>query len=249
MARRKRIIEKKRKATEQPDEELQDVNEVQGGEDDVLVDLVHTTEEAQDFIEKHQGTIFGALVAVVLLVGGWLAYKNFYVQPKQEAALEQMWVAENQFAQDSFALAINNPGGGNLGFAEIADDYGVATASNAASYYTAVGYLNLGKYDDAIAYLNKVSGDGQLLPILKNGLLGDAYSEKGDLDSALGYYKKATSSDNEVMTPYYLRKLGMLNEKQGNKADAHAAYLRIRDNYPNTNYGREIEKYLSRTAQ
>ena len=129
MARRKRTIKKNKQ------EEVQD--------EEVLVDVMQVTEEAGDFMERNQNALFGGLVALVLLVGGWLAYKNFYVQPKQEAAIEQIWVAENQFAKDSFALAINNPGGSNLGFADIEKDFGVADASNAAAYYSAVGFMNL----------------------------------------------------------------------------------------------------------
>jgi len=237
MARRKRTIGKKNKP------------EGQNQEDEVLVDVMQVTEEAGDFIERNQTALFGGLVALVLLIGGWLAYKNFYVQPKQEAALENMWVAENKFAQDSFAVAINNPGGGNLGFSTIESDYGVAEASNAAAYYSAVGFMKLGDFKGAIAYLKDINEDGQLMPVLKNGLLGDAYSEEGDFDNALSYYKKAANGEsNEVLTPYYLEKYGMLNEKQGNKAEANKAYARIKNEFPNTISGRTAEKYISRTA-
>ena len=217
-------------------------------QEDVLVDVMQVSEEAGDFIERNQSIIFGALVALVVLVGGYLAYKNFYVQPKQQEALEQMWVAENQFAKDSFAVAINNPGGGNLGFAAIEKDFGVSDASNAAAYYSAVGFLNLGKFDEAILYLKDVDADGQLMPVLKNGLMGDAYSEKGEFDTALGYYEDAADGKpNEVLTPYYLYKYAMLSEKQGNKAAANAAYKRIKNEFPNTSQGREADKYIART--
>ena len=235
MARRKRTFNKEKNQAQQ--------------EDDVLVDVMQVTEGAGDFVERNQGLLFGGLVALVVLIGGYLAYNNFYVQDKQKTALESMWTAENQFAKDSFALAISNPGGGNIGFADIADNYGVADASNAAAYYTAVGYLNLGEYDAAIAYLKDLDADGQLLPILKNGLLGDAYSEKGEFDTALGYYEDAAdATGNEVLTPYYLYKLGMLNEKQGNKAAANKAYSRMKNDFPNSTQGRDADKYIRRTS-
>ncbi len=235
MARRKRTFNKEKNQEQQ--------------EDDVLVDVMQVTEGAGDFVERNQGLLFGGLVALVLLVGGYLAYKNFYVQDKQQTALENMWVAENQFARDSFSNAIANPGGGNLGFADIADDYGVADASNAAAYYTAVGYLNLGDYKTAITYLNDVDADGQLMPILKNGLLGDAYSEQQEFDKAIGYYEDAAeATPNEVLTPYYLYKLGMLNEKQGNKEAANKAYMRMKNDFPNSTQGREADKFIRRTS-
>lgn len=237
MARRKRTI-KSNKKNEQ----------VQSQEDDLIVDLGQVSGEAQDFIERNQNLLFGGLVALVVLIGGYLAYKNLYVADKQMAAVDEMWKAENQFAQDSFALALENPGVGT-GLVGIADDYGVTDASNAAAYYSAVGYLNLGQFDKAIEYLNDVDNDGQLMPVMKNGLLGDAHSEKGDFAQALSYYKKATTStSNDVLTPYYLKKLGMLNEKQGDASAANAAYSRIKADFPNATISREVDKYIARTS-
>ena len=52
---------------------------------------------------------------------------------------------------------------------------------------------------------------------MKHGTLGDAYSEKGEFSSALSQYEKAAKSDNESITPIYLMRLGMLQQKE-NKA-------------------------------
>lgn len=216
-------------------------NRKQQEADETLVDLV----EAKDFMERNQNTIFGVLVAAVVLIGGYFAYSNLVVAPKQDAAISEMWDAENKFAQDSFQTAITQ----SNGFAEIIDNYGSTDAANVANYNMAVSYLNLGKYDNAIKRLNSVSAGGEVLPIMKNGLLGDAYSEKQEFDKALSFYKKAANAENnDILSPYYLKKYGLLSLKQGDTASAKTAFERIKKEYPNSPDGRDIDKYLVRVS-
>ncbi|WP_282780189.1 tetratricopeptide repeat protein [Phaeodactylibacter xiamenensis] len=218
--------------------------------DETLVDIVEVRDQAQGFMDANQNYIFGGLVALVLIVGGFLAYKNFYQKPKQQEAVEQMFRAQQRFEQDSFALALTNPGGGYMGFLDVIDNYGGTDAGNMAKYYAGVSYLHLGKYEAALDYLKDYSPAGEVTPVMKHGALGDAYSELGDFDAAMKQYKKAVSAgDNEVLTPYYLKKIGMLHERNGNMADARASYERIKEEYPGSPVSRDIEKYIVRASQ
>lgn len=199
--------------------------------------------------EHYQHYILYALIGVAVLVGGWFAYKNFVVAPKQKEAVAAMWQAQMQFERDSFKLALENPGGGYDGFVTLADKFSGTPAGNTANYYAGICYLQTGDIDNAIKYLEDFSPEGTMLPITANGALGDCYSEKKDFDKALSYYKKAADAgDNEVLTPYYLKKMGMLYEYTGKAEDARAAYEKVRKNYPNSPDGREIEKYLYRVG-
>jgi tetratricopeptide (TPR) repeat protein len=90
-------------------------------------------------------------------------------------------------------------------------------------------------------------GKGELLSTMKYGILGDCYSEKQDFSKALSMYEKAISAgDNEILVPIYLKKLGMLSDKQGDKEGALKAFERIRRDYPNPASAdwRDIEKYI-----
>ncbi len=218
--------------------------------DETLVDIVEVRDQAQDFMEDNQKLIMGVLTAVVVLVGGYLLYKNFYQAPREQEAIEQMYQAQVQFERDSFALALTNPGGAYSGFLDIADNYGGTKAGNLANYYAGISYLNLGKFDAAIEYLEDFSADGEITPVMKNGALGDAYSETGDFSTALSYYNKAVSnSDNDLLSAYYLKKLGMLHEKQGDFAKAKEAYEKVKSEYPKSPYATDIDKYLIRVSQ
>jgi tetratricopeptide (TPR) repeat protein len=215
--------------------------------DETLVDIVEVRDQAQSFFDENQNLVFGALVVVVLLVGGFFAYRNFYQKPRQQEAVEQMFRAQQQFERDSFALALTNPGGGYMGFLDVIDSYKGTKAANAARYYTGVSYLNLGKYEAAIDYLKQYKANDDVTPITKYGAMGDAYSELQDFDQAMSFYKKAVKAgDNAAITPYYLKKMGMLHEKNGNFAEAKKAYEEIKEKYSDSSVGADIDKYIAR---
>jgi len=217
--------------------------------DDTLVDLVEVRDSASGMMQGNQFKILGVIGLLALLVGAFLAYKYLYQAPRNTSAMEQMYKAESQFKQDSFALALENPGGGFDGFLDIIDNYSGTDAANLSKYYAGICYLNLGRHEEAIEYLKSFSADGQITPVTKFGAMGDSYSELNDLDNALSSYRKAVSAgDNELLTPYYLKKVGMLLEKQGDGAGAVEAYKKIQDKYPNSTEGLDISKYITRMA-
>ena len=214
-------------------------------EDDILLDLTEVTGQAEDFFERNQKPIMGGAILLVLLVGGYFLYNNLYLKPRQTEAVEQMAEAEFQFARDSFALALANPGAGYPGFADIVKNYKGTDAANAALYYAGISSLNMGQYDAAISYLEDFDAEGELMPIMKQGTLGDAWSEKGELEKALGYYEKAVSTgNNELLTPYYLKKVALLSQKLGNTEKALQVWERIKTEYPNSKEAGEAPKYI-----
>lgn len=214
---------------------------------DTLVDIVEVTGKAQSIFDQYQKIIVWGGGALILLIAAFLAYKFIYQEPREKEAKEQMFQAEYQFARDSFALALTNPGGGYEGFLGIIEKYNGTSAANLANYYVGVSYLHLGKIDAAISYLQDFDPGGKVTPIMKLGLLGDAYSEKSDFARAISYYKQAGStSENEALSPYYLMKLGLLQENQGKSEDALKTYQQIKTKYPNSTEGKEVDKYITR---
>lgn len=215
-------------------------------QDEALIDIVEVSEQASGFVERNQKLIIGGVAAVLVIIGGYFAYKTFVLKPKQDEAITQMAQAQMQFQQDSFALALENPGAGYPGFLEIIDEYGITASGNTAKYYAGICYLNLGRFDDAIEYLNKYSAKDDLTKIMKFGALGDAHSEQGDYDKALSFYKKATTvNDNKFLVPYYLKKYALLANEQGKSAEALTAVERIKSEFPNSSEGLEADKYIA----
>lgn len=217
--------------------------------EETLVDLVEVKDSASDFLEDNQKTILGVLAALIILVGGYIFYNQFVQAPKERDAASQMVQAQAMFEKDSFALALTNPGGGFMGFLDIIDEFGGTAVANSAQYYAGVSYLQLGQYDAAIDYLSTFDPEGTVLAYTKFGTIGDAYAEKNDFGNALSNYQKAANAgDNEVLASYYLKKVGLLHEKQGQNGEAKAAFEKIKNNYPTSQEGTDIDKYIARVA-
>ncbi len=201
----------------------------------------------RNFFEENQKILSYVIIGVGLIAALYFAYKYLYIGPREKEAVNAMYKAEELFAKDSFAIALETPGGGFDGFLGIIDNYSGTKAANLASYYAGISYLNLGKYEDAIKYLNDYSAKDDVTSIMKSGALGDAYAESGDKDKALSFYKKAaTASENDMLAPYYLHKLAILYYSEGKTKEAAEQLEIIKSKYPDSGEYKEAEKLLAR---
>ncbi|MBK8519149.1 MAG: tetratricopeptide repeat protein [Saprospiraceae bacterium] len=220
---------------------------------DEIVDVVEVKGSqisAKNFLDNNQKLISYVILGIAILAAFYFAYKYLYIGPREKDALNSMYKAEEVFAKDSFALALENPGGGFDGFLGIIDNYSGTKAANLAHYYAGISYLNLGKYEDALSYLEDYSAKDDVTSIMKLGALGDAHAELGDKDKALDYYKDAANkSENDLLAPYYLHKLALLYYSQGKTKEATEQLQKIKSKYPNSNEFKDAEKLLARLGQ
>jgi len=217
-----------------------------GRKDDNLVIVEHALTSTEHFIERHQKTITIAVIAILVVVGGWLGFRRFIVEPREDEAKSQMFAAELYFEKDSFNLALN--GDGNyLGFLDIIDDYGITRTADLAHYYAGISYLNLGDFESAVEHLKKFKLNDKLIRTVAIGAIGDAYMELGQQNKAIDHYLKAARrKPNSFTTPLYLMKAAEIIEKSGSPQKALGYYREIKEKYPESNEGRFIDKYISR---
>lgn len=198
------------------------------------------------YIEENQKSLSIIVLAIIVIIGGYLGYKKFYLGPLEREAQNQLFAAEQYFERDSFNLAINGDGN-NFGFLDIIDEYKVTKSANLAHYYAGISYLRLGKYNEAINYLKGFDSDDEMVAPIALGAMGDAYIELGDTDKAINFYKKAISkSHNNLTTPIYLKKLALIHELNEQWEEALEIYKRIKDEYPESQEGQEAEKYIAK---
>lgn len=202
--------------------------------------------KTEHYIEENQKSLTIIVIAIIVIVGGYLGYKRFVMTPKENEAQSQMWMAEQYFTRDSFNLALK--GDGNyLGFIDIIDEYSITKSANLAYYYAGISYLHLGQYEDAIEYLKQFESEDKMVSPIAFGAIGDAYMELGNTDDALIFYKKAVNeSENNFTTPIYLMKAGFVHEQNGDLDKAFDIYKRIEKDFPNTAEGKQISKYIAR---
>ncbi|MDT8400863.1 MAG: tetratricopeptide repeat protein [Bacteroidales bacterium] len=204
-----------------------------------------TLTRTEQFLENNWKPITYGLAVIAVVVGiFWLV--NRRMDKKSEEALSQMYVAEDYFQIDSLNLALY--GDGNyLGFIDIADEYKLTRPGNLANYYAGLCFLWTGQYEDAIDYLEKFKKRDQTISIEAIGCIGDAYVELGDLDKGIDYYLRAADySESSFYTPLYLLKAGQLYELEGRYDKALALYERIKEEYPESSEGGNIDKYIAR---
>lgn len=196
--------------------------------------------------DKGSRTLVICLVALILIVGGVLLYRNAYLLPHRAEAEEQIFPAEQLFERDSFQTALQGNGADIKGFLEIIDRYGGTPSGNLARAYAGVCYYRLGDYESAIEQLDKFkSSDIMLRPSLL-GLIGDCYVETDRFDSAVGYFEEAaTKADNILLSPIYLIKAGLAYEALGETDKAKEAYIRVKEQYPASPSVTTAEKYLA----
>ncbi len=215
-------------------------------EDEVMIDIFEEDDYKESFLDKYQDKLLMGVAAILIIIAGFFAYKYLMLAPKEKEAMAEMSQAELQFEKDSFTLALDNPGEGYMGFLDIIDEYSGTKAANTAKYYAGISYLNLGMYDAAIEYLKDYDEDELLTSIPKYGALGDAYSELEDFEKAKSYYKKAVEQkSNELLTPYYLKKLGMLYKADNKTEEANKYFKRIKTEFPRSEEAKDIEKFIA----
>jgi tetratricopeptide (TPR) repeat protein len=158
-------------------------------------------------------------------------------------------MAEKYFEMDSLNKALNGDGQ-YLGFLAIIDDYGITKSANLSHYYAGICYLKLGQFEEALTHLNKFSADDQLVSPMAKGAMGDANMELNQVEKAAGLYMEAAEMrKNEFTSPLFLMKAAMAYEELGKPEKALGVYKKIKELYPRSNEGREIDKYISYTEE
>ncbi|HEU4554100.1 MAG TPA: tetratricopeptide repeat protein [Chitinophaga sp.] len=209
-------------------------------------DLQQSMHKAEDFYYKNKNVINIAVVAVIVIVGGFFAYNRFIKAPNEKKAQEMVFHAQQYFAVDSFRLALNGDGN-NYGFLQVIDKYGGTKVGNLAKYSAGVCYVRLGEFQKGIDLLKSFNANDKLVQAYAYGLTGDAYMELNKTEDGIDYYKKAGHySDNELTAPLYLFRAGLALQKAGKTDEAIAIYKEIKEKYPQTNEGREMDKYLAK---
>ena len=79
--------------------------------------------QSEAFLIKYKNAIIGGVVAVIIIVAGFIMYKNLYAEPREEKAQAALFKGQEYFEQDAFEQALNGDSIGYAGFLKVADDF------------------------------------------------------------------------------------------------------------------------------
>lgn len=201
--------------------------------------------QSEAFLIKYKNAIIGGVVAVIIIVAGFIMYKNLYAEPREEKAQAALFKGQEYFEQDAFEQALNGDSIGYTGFLKVADDYSGTKAANLAKAYAGICYAQLGKYEEAVKMLDSFNGKDQMVTPAILGAAGNCYAQLGQLDKAAStLLSAADKADNNTLSPIFLIQAGEILVKQGKYDDAVNAYTKIKDKYFQSYQAMDIDKYI-----
>ncbi|QOD61196.1 tetratricopeptide repeat protein [Polaribacter haliotis] len=243
----------KKKYKPEGKKEQQDVDNMESTTAEVFNTLDETASKSEQWIEKNSKPLFYSLVAVVVIFLAYLGYNKYIVEPNELEASNELAFPRKYFDEAATAgsgidslLNLGLEGvDGKYGFLDIANSYSGTDAGNLANYYAGVSYLQLKEYDKAIEFLNKFNSDDALLGPVSLGAIGDAFADIDQPEEALDYYEKAANKkENDFTTPLYLYKAGQTAMQIKDFDKAESLFTKIKENYPNSDQGRDVEKFI-----
>lgn len=201
--------------------------------------------QSEAFLIKYKNAIIGGVVAVIVIVAGFIMYKHLYAEPREEKAQAAIFKGQEYFEQDAFTQALNGDSIGFAGFLKVADEYSGTKAGNLAKAYAGICFAQLGKYDEAIKMLDGFNGSDQMVAPAILGATGNCYAQLGQLDKAAStLLSAADKADNNTLSPIFLMQAGEILVKQGKFEDAINAYTKIKDKYFQSYQAMDIDKYI-----
>jgi tetratricopeptide (TPR) repeat protein len=219
---------------------------------------VENLNKQEAFLLKYKKAITIAVVALIVIIAGIILYKNYVAEPRQDKASTALAKGQEYFANENYEMALKGDSLGFAGFAKIAKDYSSTAAGNLANLYAGLCQANLGKWEEAVKFLDAYSPeDDSMISPAAVAALGNAYAHVKQLDKAVSNLKKAAKmadsqaadGANNSLSPTFLIQAAEILESQGKKAEALSIYKDIKKKYVNSPVMQEIDKYIERVTE
>lgn len=200
----------------------------------------------EQFLIKNKKMVSIVGGAAIVLVLGIFAYIYLYAKPHNEESKEVWWKAAVYLEKDSLNLAITG-GPTFTGFQSVAKNYSGTYGGNIANYGIGVAYLNMQEFGIALKFLKNCEFEDIILQSMAKGAMGDAFWELGQTGKAEKKYLEAIEAEPDLFTtPFYLMKLGLLNELSENPSKAAEYYKQIKNDWEGSAQYKDIDKYIAR---
>jgi tetratricopeptide (TPR) repeat protein len=206
--------------------------------------------QSEAFFLKYKKAIIAAVVALIVIIAGIVLYKTYVSGPREVKASTAIARGQQYFQSGNYEMALNGDSVNFKGFARLADEFSSTAAGNLANLYAGLCNAQLGKWEDAVKFLEKYDGaDDQMISPAAEGALGNAYAHLNQLDKAVSHLKKAAEkADNNSLSPTFLIQAGEILESQGKNDEALKLYQTVKEKYFNSMAYQTIDGYIERVS-
>lgn len=215
-------------------------NEVE--EQNAIDKLNENLSTASEKVAQNKKVIFWVVGGLAVVAAFVLSYFFIYRNPRLNKAFEAYNEVEIK-AQGNDSIAAAE-------YAKVAGDFGGTDAGNLARLSAAESYYNMGKYKEAVAFLDDFSTSEPVLAANAMTLQGDCYVNLKQYDKALSCFDKAVkkADGNPQIAPRVLLKEANVYDAQKKYADALKCYERIASDFPTFQLGNgmTVEAYIAR---
>lgn len=210
-------------------------------------EIDETIAAGTSFVERNMKTLaigIGSVIAVVIIA---LLLNQYYIQPKNAKAADDIAVAEQLFSAGNYEQALNGDGI-NAGFLQIIDQYGSTPSGNIARLYAGLCYAHTENAEEAVKYLEDFDAcDDAMISNAAIAALGNCYAQLGQNDKAAATLLKAAKrADNNTLSPLFYLQAGQIFEAIGENSKALECYETIKNEYPQSIQRQDIDKYIER---
>ena len=210
-------------------------------------EIDETIAAGTSFVERNMKTLaigIGSVIAVVIIA---LLLNQYYIQPKNAKAADDIAVAEQLFSAGNYEQALNGDGI-NAGFLQIIDQYGSTPSGNIARLYAGLCYAHTENTEEAVKYLEDFDAcDDAMISNAAIAALGNCYAQLGQNDKAAATLLKAAKrADNNTLSPLFYLQAGQIFEAIGENSKALECYETIKNEYPQSIQRQDIDKYIER---
>lgn len=206
------------------------------------------TDSSDDFLSKYRNIGLGILGVAVVAVGSYLGYS--YIQDeKQKEGLEQSIYAFQYFEADSIDRAIQGSAQ-YPGLQKIVDEYGGAPIGNSCKVLLGSAYYAKGDIQKGLDNFESFDREDNMVSVSALAGIAYGYEEKKDFRQAAEHYLKASETmNNQFTSPGFLQQAARCYEEAGDQEKAREIYQNIKRKYPNSEVGRNADKYIAKLAK
>ncbi len=203
----------------------------------------------EGFFDKYKNILIYSGIGIVVVLLGILLYQKFVSEPNDIESQDEIYNALYDFEKDSLETAANGTDD-YIGFEEAADSYSGTSGGDIANYSMGIISMERGEFDVALDYFSECDFEDVMVGSMCLGLQGDCNVELDEYEKAAELFEKAAAREvNEFTSPMYLKKAGLTYEELGQYDKAIVAYTKIKDEFPQSSEGADIDKFIARATK